>query len=182
MNYLVYFDGERARIAAPRVVARAGKGLDVAVIHVETTLPHVFAWSATRRTGPREMAVSVGRKEMARITDQVRYYGHAYFAGRITAVRRSAEGALAIHHDLPLRRGDSGGPLATTDGMLIGINTKGTLSMGKQTAVGVRPDLSWVARVIQEDRSRSARERSAPHQQTPKSRLRKGAARLVISL
>lgn len=50
INYLVYSDGESARIAIPRVVAKISgptKEFDLPIIHVDTKLRHVFALASS---------------------------------------------------------------------------------------------------------------------------------------
>ena len=45
-TYLVYWDGRRARIVVPRVVAKGADRAhhDFAIVHVDARLPDVFAW------------------------------------------------------------------------------------------------------------------------------------------
>jgi S1-C subfamily serine protease len=59
---------------------------------------------------------------------------------------------LWIVHSAPLYGGDSGGAIATVDGKLIGINIAATQRGHQYVSIALRPDLKWLAQIIQDDR------------------------------
>jgi S1-C subfamily serine protease len=72
---------------------------------------------------------------------------------------------VAFH--APIGRGDSGGPLATPDGRLIGINHAIRIGFLSYYAEALRPDPAWIAQLIENDRlahptTRPAARRSPP--------------------
>jgi S1-C subfamily serine protease len=59
----------------------------------------------------------------------------------------------AILHSAPLAEGDSGGPLATLDGKLLGIEVLARgLWLGTSQGIALRPDPVWLRKVIARDR------------------------------
>jgi S1-C subfamily serine protease len=59
----------------------------------------------------------------------------------------------ALIHDAPLTRGDSGGPMTTLDGKLIGVQVlvRG-FYIGPSQAIALRPDSHWLVDIIHADR------------------------------
>ena len=69
-----------------------------------------------------------------------------------------------IRHDAPFRPGDSGGPLFTTDGKLVGINYAARFSpftLKYLAGESIRPDPRFIAKLIEEHREKS-RKQAAP--------------------
>jgi len=70
----------------------------------------------------------------------------------------------ALVHDAPLNRGDSGGPLTTLNGKLIGIQVlvRG-FYIGPSQAIALRPDPHWLMDTIEADRDAHATTRPGQH-------------------
>lgn len=70
-------------------------------------------------------------------------------------ISRSSRGVTSstAYHDMPTIDGDSGGPVMTIGGKIIGINSriKGSTSHSGETEI-VRPDVAWMERVMESDR------------------------------
>ena len=154
-NYLVYSDGTSARIAALRIVAKIKDEkthLDFAIIHVDATVPYIFAWSGAAKDLQGNSAAAVGGASLYAISDSLAYDAPMCMAGRIISTTDAANGAVLIAHNVPIRFGDSGGPLATADGRLLGINIFGHLSWtGTMTNYAIRPDPAWITQTIAKD-------------------------------
>jgi S1-C subfamily serine protease len=179
--YLIYFDGQSAQIAVPRIVAKiqdCDKQLDFAVIHVDATLPYVFEWSSSKELMPGRVAVAAGSGSLHADSDTQALCTEMCMGGKISSTIVAGNGAAIIYHDLPLRPGDSGGPLATVVGNLLGLETGVRVAWtGTATSVAVRPDPVWVAHVIEDDMK-------VARQITPEIPVLKNekAANLVVSL
>ncbi len=158
INYLIYFDGHSARIAVPRVVARQfdpEKALDFAILQVDARLPAVFAWARPGEFRPGATAFSVGCTAPYDLGLQQRAYEATCLAGHLGRLAAMSTGARVIVSDLPIRKGDSGSPLVTAGGRLLGVNSRVGLDREQaRIQISVRPDPAWVARTIWEDQLR----------------------------
>jgi len=162
--HLFYFDGLHAKVATPRVVAvKKDKDRDdFAIIHVEGTPRTFFAWADDQTVGATDTAAAVGGGPDETSSEGLVVSTPQCIAGRIVSVEPSDAIATRVLHDLPLRPGDSGGPLATADGKLIGVNTGVRVSwLGAAVSMAIRPDPRWVRSRIERDyRERRLREES----------------------
>ena len=152
--HLFYFDGFHTRVATPRVVAVEADKVhdDFALIHVAGTTRCVFQWAEPGLPGEADVAVAVGGGPDDPNSKSTLIPPPQCLAGRIVSLEPSGRIALRILHNLPLRPGDSGGPLATTNGKLIGINTGVRVSwLGEAVAMAIRPDPRWVRYRIDQD-------------------------------
>jgi hypothetical protein len=129
-------------------------GPDLAILHIPETLGYVFEWADDVAENDPVMAVGLDR------TPKV-IKGPAWLGGMVLELGRSEgdEGNPTVLHDVPLQRGDSGGPLLNEKARLIGINVEGrvghfrSLLPNARASEGVaeRPDRKWVEELIEKD-------------------------------
>lgn len=165
VNYLVYSDGQSARISIPRVVAKIrdpAKNLDLAIIHVDAKLRDVFALATPDEIHAGDPALAVGSGEIASLSSKLTNWGlirSVCLAGRVTSVTKLGDGTGFVCSDLPTRKGDSGGPLVSKNGTLMGVHSGvGTDRRGKAKTVAIRPSDSWMTRIIEQDHQRLVQE------------------------
>jgi S1-C subfamily serine protease len=156
---LVFFDKGQTQARPARVVWRGDeskKQPDLALLQVPFPLQNVFEWTPTLTNGESIVAtginVSSGRLDIGQC-----------MAGKILSLDAGSETVLphyiCISHDAPLHPGDSGGPLASTDGRLVGINSDAVLGRPRWLSFSVetlssdaeRPDLEWLRQLIEQD-------------------------------
>lgn len=156
VNYLVYSDGQRARAGIPRIVAQVfdpSKHLDVAIIYMNVAVPHYFTWADEGEFQQGDEITELGSSTVSQLSANRGLLKRACMAGQVEAVRSAASGARIVLSDLPTREGDSGGPVISRSGRLVGIHSGVVTSwLGKARAVAVRPNPSWVASVVDRDR------------------------------
>ncbi len=161
-NYLVYLENRVAKIAVPRLVARVTDRAhhhDLAILHVDDQLTEVFTWTETDVILKGMDALAVGSSDVSVLDDAHATVGLTCLAGHITSVRKLVGGGEMVSSNLPVRAGDSGGPLIGMDGRLIGVHVGVWKSLGTHpSAVAFRPDQSWISRVVKQDRLRSVPE------------------------
>jgi Trypsin-like peptidase domain len=125
------------------------------LLHASVPLQHEFAWATDFAPGTSGVAVGVS-------ADKPHVLSMQCMAGRIVALRDESSPAgtrySLVSHDVPLRHGDSGGPLADMNGRLLGINVAGYLGIKwKKLSVeplcwyAHRPDPAWLRRMIDRD-------------------------------
>jgi hypothetical protein len=143
---------------------------DLAILHVPARLENVFAWATDFDGGEAAAALGVNSDNRHTIATQC-------MAGRLLSVTGQARSGGADHqliwHDVPLRHGDSGGPLASMNGRLLGINVAGFLGLKwKRLSIeplcwhAHRPDPAGVQSIIEQDVS----VRNRPHKTSPQDR------------
>ena len=140
---------ERARVVWQ---GNAGQGEpDLAILHVTQRLAPTAEWSTDFKRGDAVLAAGLNYEEAF-------HFDAGCIAGELTKTERRTRATPAydhIYHQAPLHGGDSGGPLITTAGRLIGINTgSGAARLGPFkwiVARAERPDLPWLRRLIDED-------------------------------
>ena len=144
---------------------------DLALIHAPVRVGKVFRLVDFNKLRSREAIAATGWSGISKGRPL-----SVSAAGRILAVSEPIGEAPdlvwhAIRHDLPIRPGDSGGPLIDWNGKLVGINAGLGLSplnrlrslanlerfrdrYAGYRAIAYHPDPSWLARTIQRDRAR----------------------------
>ena len=132
---------------------------DVAILRIPHRLDAVLGWASDFKTGDAVLTAGLDY-------DEASNFEPGCVAGTVTKIDRRARAVPAfefVYHETPLHGGDSGGPLTTTDGKLIGINTgAGSLRIGPfrwLVARAERPDVAWLRRVIEDDYAKSAAEK-----------------------
>jgi putative serine protease PepD len=149
--------GVQARARQARVVWQGNRkagGPDLAILHIPETLGYVFEWADDIAENDPVMAVGLNR------TPKV-LKGPAWLGGKILELGRSEGegGGPTVLHDVPLQRGDSGGPLLNEKARLIGINVEGRVGLFRSLlpnaraseGVAERPDRKWVEELIEKD-------------------------------
>jgi S1-C subfamily serine protease len=135
----------------------AGQGQDapdLALIYVPTPGVKIFDWADLPKPGDSLLG------EGTHFSDGV--IGADFFWGEVREVcqKSSVPGATIIYHDGPAQGGDSGGPVLSKDGRLIGINTDVThlLRIGgvywktaRTRGVAIRPESGWLQGMIERD-------------------------------
>jgi S1-C subfamily serine protease len=125
---------------------------DIALLKVDAPLEYCAAFADEPLVGERVFAVICYRDE-ARLGGRI---GEA--AGSVIRVTRSPSGSPAdlVYTDVPLWKGDSGGPLLSSTGRLIGISTQIKFHWygSKESSISFIPDKDFVETIIAEDRAR----------------------------
>ena len=141
---------------------------DLAILSISTRIDQAFEW-ATELTNGTPIV------DLGCLTDRSGGVRRQCLAGKILEVSEGSCAALprytVVAHDSPLRPGDSGGPLALSDGRLLGINVKGwhvmdwghlSFKFEFEHGEAHRPDLVWLRKVIDADAALFASEISSP--------------------
>jgi len=146
---------------------------DLALLHIDASLPHIFAWSQNNQAGNVVFASGLNYDPK----NKAPVFILSIVAGRLLTVPASAptpDQTCNFSSDLPLHQGDSGGPLVDTNGRLLGINgvvkynfLKSLGLPGKLTCYAIRPDTVWLDQLIETD---FASQRSATPDSTRKAR------------
>lgn len=160
---LVFVSGSGAKMREARVVykgERISGTADFAVLHVDEKLDHAFRWETNFEPGDQVVSAGVGKDRSAGPRSPGMQFRTDPVGGRIEEVI-SEEREDAIHrlilHASPLEYGNSGGPLVSDRGRLLGVNTTGPAAFPAfhhprfRFANAVRPDLKWLKRIIDED-------------------------------
>jgi S1-C subfamily serine protease len=157
-TYLIRAEpGAPPRARRARIVWQGNRkagGPDLAIIHIPETLGYVFEWADEIAENDPVMAVGLNR------TPKV-LKGPAWLGGKILKLGRSDgdEGNPTVLNDVPLQRGDSGGPLLNEKARLIGINVEGRVGLFRsllpnaraREGLAERPDRKWVEELIEKD-------------------------------
>jgi len=156
---LVSFEKGHEQARPVRVVWRGDESKnepDLALLQAPFPLQDVFEW--TPGFTNREPIVATGLDVFPNHVIKFQFMGGKIFGqdpGSVTVLPHY----IFISHDAPLHPGDSGGPLATTDGRLVGINCDGVVPHLKLLpfvtktpySEAQRPDLEWLKQLIQQD-------------------------------
>jgi hypothetical protein len=155
---LVFKDKGQFQAQTAQVVWRGDeskKEPDLALLRVHFPLQDVFEWTPAFTNG--EPIVAAG---MSVLDNHIK---SQCMAGKILRLDAGSETVLPHHicisHDAPLHPGDSGGPLASTDGHLVGINCDAVIGRPRWLSFSVetlssdaeRPNLEWLRQLIQQD-------------------------------
>jgi S1-C subfamily serine protease len=141
-NWVVGWMGGTLRILPARVVLSSGPpfgGADIALIRVEAALDYVAGFGGAPAVGQPVFAVVCVRRPKA-IGGSLELAGGRVLGG---ASDTAGGGERLIRTDVPLWHGDSGGPLLSGAGELIGINS--AIDPGWPAAAGILGDFRRVS-------------------------------------
>ena len=167
--YLVSARRGQLQVETARLVWRADlpRGEpDLALLWVPRRLDQVFEWASGFQVG--EPVVAVGQNYQPPLDIEI-----VSVAGTLQASGTGSGprlGARWIRHSAPLRKGDSGGPLADVEGRLIGINVKAgrTFSswqpLGRKVGLAEHPDLAWLRQLIERHAAQAKAASPSPNQ------------------
>ena len=149
--------GAPARARRARVVWQGNRregGPDLAIIHIPETLGYVFEWAGDIAENDPVMAVGLDRTPTS-------LKGPAWLGGKILELGdpEGDDGKPSVLHNVPIQRGDSGGPLLDEDARLIGINVEGRVGLFRAllpnaralSGLAERPDRKRMEEIIEKD-------------------------------
>jgi S1-C subfamily serine protease len=141
------FDG-KMDVRPARIVLRQGAGThaDLALIKVEGKLDHCAVPGQKPSIGDPVFAVVCYRKDTQLAID--------FASGRVLGLKGDpANGDCdVINTDVPLGHGDSGGPLLSNSGQLVGINSGISYTWRKNWSDSFFPDFGFIQSVTAHDR------------------------------
>lgn len=152
----------KARYAAARVVWQGDvHQVDLAILHASLPVNGAFEWAKAFKPGDTVLGFGVS---YANVTN-VKSLNIGFCAGKLlgsSPLKRAHPAAELILCDGPWHPGDSGGPIISVDGRLLGITVggQGALLVGdtlfripnEKIKIGaLRPDLNWLRQVIEAD-------------------------------
>ena len=150
--FIIYAKGGKIMNRKARIVWRS-KGDDLAILHLNEKTPYYYNWTAPGEwLSPGRAVVHGGMST-----------GFSSAPGKLRTAL-SPEGTFtgnrAFKIDIPLKPGDSGGPIVDSYGNLIGINSAVEFLIPLETAIfidseGNRPNTRKIASIIAKDRRRN---------------------------
>jgi len=157
-NYVIGWIDGRLQLRRARVVYRggpAGSGADFAVVRIDGTLDYVARYGKAPERNDRVFAV-VCNRGVSGVGGQLDLAGGAVLDGGADALGRVNP---VITTDIPLWFGDSGGPLLSGAGTLVGVNSamEFTMFAGSRVFGGYKrlsffPGEALIRRIISDDR------------------------------
>jgi S1-C subfamily serine protease len=151
--FVIYGRGGDIVLSKARVVWRSAPD-DLAILHIPISTPFHYQWSAPDRWLTSGARVIHGGMATGLESEPGKLSTDLSPESRFTGNRR-------FKIDIPLRPGDSGGPVIDASGKLIGINSAVEYLIPMETAIfldseGNRPSLRFLNKIIAEDRRRRA--------------------------
>jgi S1-C subfamily serine protease len=145
---LGWFDG-KMDVKPARVIFKrhSNTHADLALIKVEAQLEHFGVSGEKPRAGDQVFAV-VGFRTRTGVAI-------GFAAGRVLSVEPDPVGGSLdlIRSDVPLWHGDSGGPLLSCNGRVVGINSGLTFTLRNHWSDSFYPDNRFIKALITKDRS-----------------------------
>jgi S1-C subfamily serine protease len=152
--HVVLFRDGKLTAEPARVVWRGDRTKgepDIAILFVARGLDQIYEWSTGFAVKDRIMSTGPSYERVGDFT----ITGVGGVIAQRWTERQGPVSCEFISHSAPIHRGDSGGPLLTERGQLIGINVAVTLPIYQpwRSASGkaVRPDLEWLSRILATD-------------------------------
>jgi hypothetical protein len=131
---------------------------DFAILALGSPTDHAFEWTEQISLGIGVVGAGLDVDISDGKPTQVKF---AWFGGKIVGLESHASIPLiwkSILHSGPMHAGDSGGPIATQEGRLIGVSVKygGWMLFFRglkrePMSLAVRPDLNWLRQVVEAD-------------------------------
>ena len=155
---LVFYDGKQLRALPARVVAKlatsrheATKKLDVALLHVDAELTQVFQWADLSEVRRSDSLFQIGRT-LRQQSDTNGVVAPVAFTAKFKRKTKLRDGGTAFRMESPARRGDSGGPILTMGGKLLGIECGSVQPfLRRNYELANRPDLKWLRDAMDQD-------------------------------
>lgn len=149
--FVLYGLGRHLVTAKARVVWRSSAA-DLALLHAPLHTPYFYRWTPPEQWLPEGTWVMHGGIATGRESPPGRLSTSLRPEGRLTGSRR-------FKLDIPLKPGDSGGPVVDAHGRLVGVNSAVEFLVPMDTAFfvdseGFRPSVRVIERVIRRDRAR----------------------------
>jgi S1-C subfamily serine protease len=153
--YAIVVEEERTTLKTPRIVWRGTTARgepDLTILFISTHAP-AFTWA-------REIQIDDGVFSAGPTEPKAMDFRLAVIAGKIRSISERAGNPMSVRleHTVPIRPGDSGGPILNTDGKLIAISTagRGKFNLFKFDltfwgGAALRPDLDWLQAKIDAD-------------------------------
>jgi S1-C subfamily serine protease len=150
--FVIYGRGGRVVSARARVVWRSESD-DLALLHVPMETPYYYRWTEPRRWLPEGTRVIHGGVATGFRSDPGKLSSSLPPEGTMTRNR-------SFKIDIPLKPGDSGGPVVDAYGALVGINSAVEFLIPLETAFfvdseGNRPSVRKIEDIIRRDRART---------------------------
>jgi S1-C subfamily serine protease len=149
--HILYGRGPQMRMARARVVWRNPRH-DIAVIHAPFATPLYYQFTPPSLVIPEGTTVFHG----GRTTGLKPFYGAL---NTTIYAENFLSGPQSFKIDIPLKPGDSGGPILDASAQLIGINSAVEFLIPMETPIftessGVRPNIRKLMKIIDKDRRR----------------------------
>lgn len=149
--FVIYGLAGKPRTAKARIVWRSESG-DLALLHAPIATPLFYRWSPPNQALPEGTWVMHGGVTTSRESAPGKLSSSLGPEGRFTGTRR-------FTIDIPLRPGDSGGPVVDLRGQLLGVNSAVVFLVPMETPFFVdseanRPSIRALAEIIRRDRER----------------------------
>jgi len=139
--------GDKLDLRSARVVFQRDKPIDAdfALIKADGKSDHCAILGQRPAGGDRVYAVVCYRNDTPMTID--------FASGRVLRVMPNSHGAAldVVESSVPLARGDSGGPLLSSNGRLIGVN-----ALRRQWSYSFYPDPELIRHLVEQDRSSRA--------------------------
>ena len=152
--FVIYSQGGRLTEAKARVVWRS-ESSDLALLHIPLKTPYFYQWTPPGQWLPAGNGVIHGGISTGFNSDDGKLRTPLAPESAFTRTRK-------FKIDIPLKPGDSGGPVVDAYGRLVGINSAVEFLVPMETAFfmdseGNRPNTRVIEALIQADRTRARR-------------------------
>ncbi len=155
--WMVFLNHDELKMSRAQLVWRGdvSKGQpDIAILRVPFALQEVFEYAKEFKKGDSVVGVGLSPEGGHNLVTQC-------VAGKVLACEDKPTASppfQILNHDLPLRRGDSGGPIVSTHGQLLGVNVSGQVGV-RWGRLSIEPlywqahrlSPAWIEHIIDQD-------------------------------